>query len=224
MGRIPPDDTAYRAMILKEPALVSYYPCQERFGTSIADHKGANTGTLTGGVRLGVEVFEPLHMYMADFDGAGGRISLGDPASLRFSTAYTFEAIVNFDILNTEGDMFNRTNSYQLDMENFGKLSTYRRTAATGFAGAVSAANTLGYAVTHVAGTYDSANLRAYLNSVQVASAAATGTIDTNVSGVALGAATNGAQATNFRACHFAFYNAALTQADIQRHVRALFG
>jgi len=120
-----------------------------------------------------------------DFDGADDRVNLGDPASLQITgTQLTLEAWIYPTAWRTEswrGSIINKeapaTQGYMLRCGNNGQLS-FNFGNGTGWVELQSTTGALALNTwQHVAATYDGANLRMYINGVEVASLANTTSI-----------------------------------------------
>jgi hypothetical protein len=196
--------------------LVAAYAFSEGTGTTVGDGSGSgNAGTVTnatwtpGGKSGGALAF----------NGNSARVTIPDAASLRLTTAMTLEAWVNPSTVSSAW----RDVIYKGD-DNYLLEATSPSSGAPG-AGAILGtgdANTFGPAAlsvntwTHLAATYDGAQLRLYVNGVAVASLARTGPLMTSTHPLEIGGDSLYGQYFAGLIDDVRVYNMALTAAQIQ--------
>jgi hypothetical protein len=196
--------------------LVAAYGFEEASGTTVTDSSisGLN-GTITGAARTASgKIGRGL-----TFNGAGDVVTIGDAAPLHLTTGMTLEAWVN---LGASGNwrtaiLKEQTGalSYALYVNSdtnrpSGHVTTSAETDTRGSAAVATGA------WTHLAVTYDGANLRLYVNGAQVSSKAVTGTISTTAQPLRLGG--NGVWGEYFQGTldEVRVYNRALTTLEVQ--------
>ena len=175
----------------------------------------ANTGTLTNG-----PVWAAGNNAGAlQFDGTNDRVRVNDSASLDLTTAATFEAWVYptaalwgwRTILQKEADAYLFTASGDQGRPVAG--GTFNGACCTSVvAPAALALNTW----THVAATYDGAQIRLFVNGAQVAAVARTGTFEVNVNPLWIGGNALYGEHFQGRIDDLRIYNRALSAAEIQ--------
>src|SRR5262249_30219482 len=145
-------------------------------GSSVFDSSGnANTGTINGATRVAGRFGQAL-----SFDGSSNIVLVPDSNSLDLSTGMTLEAWVQPTaalndwkaILQKQVDAFFLNANTSSNHPGVG--GTFNGACCTVVQG--TSALPLNQ-WTHVAGTYDGAQLRLYINGVQVASQARTGSL-----------------------------------------------
>jgi PKD repeat protein len=200
-------------------SLVASYAFDEGTGNTIVDASGnGNNGTLTGGVWTNAGRFGKALSF-----GAGSIVTIADSASLDVTTAVTLEAWVNPStastswrnvLIKTAGDPGSANPCYVLQGTTGGSgfPSAYISPASGNVVGASALpVNTW----SHIAATYDGAQIKFYVNGTQVASRAQTGAITT--SGDALTIGGNAFSGSNWDGLidEVRIYNRALTQSEI---------
>ncbi len=85
--------SAYSAIILAEPSLVSYWKLDEPSGTSAADSKGSNTGTYSGTYTPAVTGIAGDGNTAVNFS-TNGQVTIGNPANLQLVAPFSLEAWV----------------------------------------------------------------------------------------------------------------------------------
>ncbi len=198
------------------PGLVAAYGFEEPSGGSVSDYSSfANTGSLVGGVtRTGLGKFGGALL----FDGTSGRVTIPDAQSLDLTTGMTLEAWVYptaggnvwRDVIHKE------TDSYYLESSgtNAGRPGTGGDFAPAGPLLGPSALPLNAW--THLAGTYDGAALRMYVNGIEVSNRAQTGLFLTTSSPLAIGGDSAFGQYFAGRIDETRVYNRALTPGEIQ--------
>ncbi len=198
--------------------LVAAYAFNEGTGTTVADATGrGHTGTFVGAT------WTPSGRYGAAlvFNGTNARVTVPDAADLDLTTGVTLEAWVyptaaGGGAWRTVITKDNAANiSYLLyantDTNNPGMFvgGTWQQQVV---GGSTLAANVW----THLAGTYDGATIRLYVNGVQVASRAQTAPIATNNDLLSIGGSSVWGEWFAGRLDELRIYNRALTAAEIQ--------
>jgi hypothetical protein len=195
---------------------VAAYGFNEGLGTSVTDASGnGNNGT------IGTATWASLGKYgkALTFNGTSARVMVNDSASLDLTTGMTLEAWV----MPTASQSGWRTViQKEVDTYFMGASSNSPRRPATG--------GTYGSTVTwiagpsaipvntwtHLASTYDGANIRLYVNGTQVATVARTGSIAVSALPVWIGG--NNPYGEYFKGVidEVRIYNRALSVAEIQ--------
>jgi hypothetical protein len=197
--------------------LVAAYSFKEGAGTTVADSSGnGNTGTISGATWTTQGKFGSA----LAFNGSSSMVVINGSPSLNVSTAMTLEAWI-YPTVNQSGwrtILQREVDAYFLNASN---SSGARRPAGGGtFNGVTSfvsgpTASPLN-TWTHVALTYDGTQLRLYVNGVQVATRATSGTIQTNSSPLRIGGNVPYGEFFNGRIDEVRIYNRALSQAELQ--------
>ena len=199
--------------------LVAAYAFNEASGTTTADISGNNnTGTLTNGpLRAAAGKFGAA----LSFDGTNDYVLVPNSGSLTLTTAMTLEAWVNpaIPLSNWKAILQKETDAYFLtassDQQNRPASGFTRSTGACcafTYATAALASNTW----THVAATYDGAQVRMYINGVQVSSTPTTGSIQSTTTPLRIGGNTYSTEFFQGLIDEVRIYNRVLTQAEIQ--------
>lgn len=211
------DGPDYRSVVLSDNP-VSYWRLGESSGAVAADELGVNNGTYAAsGVALGgAGAIASDTNTAATFSGTSG-VSIPDSASLHFSSAMTFEVWVN---PTTTGRIATKSATggpdWFLNLETGNKFRF--AVADTGFVNhfsPFSAAVAL-YSWHHVAGVYDGAHVRLYVDSVEQTPATAASITINNNNGALQLAETGGSLAGTID--EVAVYNTALSAARILAH------
>ena len=204
--------------------LVAAYAFEEATGLVSADASGnANTGTLTNG-----PVWSTGRNGGAlQFDGVDDRVRVNDAAVLDLSTAATFEAWVYptvapsgwRTILQKEVDAYIFAASTHLNTPSSG--GTFNGVCCTNvYAPAALPVNTW----THLAASYDGAQIRLYINGAQVAVTAASGILRAERNPLWIGG--NAVYGEHFQGKldDLRIYNRALSAAEIQTDMNTPVG
>ena len=160
-------------------SLVAHLTFDEASGTQVSDVSGrGNHGVIAGAQRVGGVSGGALQ-----FDGVNDWVTIADAASLDLTTSFTLEAWVRPSagggwrtVVLKEGSGFSAYELYanNPDVSAPSSFFTPVGAAARSIHGTSALPNN---AWTHLAATYDGANLRLYVNGVLVRSGARTGTI-----------------------------------------------
>ena len=223
----PAANTTYRATFTQAvTGLVGAWSFDESSGTQAQDASGrGGTGTIAGATRAVGRFGGGL-----TFDGVDDWVTVADSAALDLTSAMTLEAWVNPTLLGA--------NWRTAVMKENGAGLAYALYANDGANRAASYVNTGGdqgisssagvvpvNTWTHLATTYDGANLRVFANGTQVATRALTGLIRTSTSPLRFGG--NGAWLNEFfqgRLDEVRVYDRALTAAQISTDMNVPIG
>jgi RHS repeat-associated protein len=197
--------------------LVGGYGLEEGSGSSVADGSGSgNNGTITG-----ASWTTSGHDGKAlSFDGVDDRVRVPHAASLAQAGAVTLESWVNPSAFPGSGlpaTLIRKDDQYQLLINSVGAVK-FRIWKNPG--GQQELASPNGVVPVgqwhHVAATWDGATFKIYVDGVERASAALTGTPETSTDALYLGASYGSADWFNGRLDEVRVYNRALTPAEIQ--------
>ena len=196
--------------------LVAAYAFNETSGTTIIDASGNNnTGTFGSGVTRSTQ---------GKFGGAlvfngSSAVTIPDAASLDLTTGMTLEAWVFptttsgvRDILIKEGANVDIYNLYACNWRGLPESNVFVGGSNRTAEGTALSANVW----THVAGTYDGATLRLFLNGVQVSSTPFSGLIATSGGALRIGGNSIWGEYFQGRIDEVRIYNRPLSQAELQ--------
>jgi hypothetical protein len=201
--------------------LVAAYGFEEGSGTTTADASGlGNTGTITAGTWSTAGRFGRA----LSFNGTSSLVTIPDAAALRLTTAMTVEAWVRPSsssswrcavLKETSGGLAYGLYSSDTSSRPSGYVRVGSEIDVTG-----PSAITLN-AWTHLAATYDGANLRLFVNGTQVTSRALTGSIASSTQPLRIGG--NQVWGEYFAGLidEVRVYNRALSAAEIQTDMNA---
>jgi PKD repeat protein len=219
---------SYRSLVLGDGP-VSYWRLGETSGTVAADRAGTNAGSVRGGVTLGAPgALAGDSDTSMSFDGTSGYVSVPNSASLNLTGDLTVEAWVRpgpLDsitraVLHKGGTGGYPTYQYRIGLTS-GNL--WRGTVYVGSNNLTvtspSIASTIGW--THVVMTRSGSTLKLYLNGVSVATATASGTLNTSTGMLAIGR-TGAVSVDYFKGSidDVAAYPTALSAAQVAEHYR----
>lgn len=200
------------------PDLVAAFGFDENTGTTVGDLSGqANNGTISGATWTTQGKFGNA----LTFDGVNDWITVNSAASLDLSTGSTIEAWVyptaamsGWDTVlvkeragGTVYSLYANSGTVKPETGVYRVTNQYASTSG----GAALPANTW----THVAGTYDGANVRLYVNGTQVALLAASGNILASTGVLRIGGNSIWTQFFNGRIDEVRVYNRALGPSEI---------
>lgn len=189
------------------------YGFNEGSGTAVTDVSGnGNNGTINGATWT----TSGKYGNALSFNGTNALVTINNAASLQLTSGMTLEGwVYPTTIGNKWRDViYKGDNNYYLE----GSSNNSRRPALGGTFGtpiygtAALTANTW----THLAGTYDGATMRLYVNGVQVASRTQTGAIATSTNPLQIGGDSIYGQYFAGRIDEVRVYNRALSPAEIQ--------
>jgi PKD repeat protein len=198
--------------------LVAAYGFDETSGTQADDGSGnANHGVLSGATRVAQGKFSQA----LSFDGVNDWVTVNDSSSLDLTTGMTLEAwvyptatLVTWPtvVMKEQTGLMTYALYGHSDTGNpSGYIATSTEVGAHG--GSKPALNTW----THLATTYDGANLKVYVNGTQVASQAVSGAISVSSGALRIGGnAVWGGEYFAGRIDEVRIYNRALTVSEIQ--------
>jgi hypothetical protein len=202
--------------------LVAAYAFNEGSGTTVTDASGtSNAGTTasttwtTSGKNGGALVF----------NGSSSKVTIPDSPSLRLTTAVTLEAWV-YPATNSSAW---RDVVYKGD-DNYYLEGTSENGGTPGAGGTFRSSPIYGTTAlpvntwSHIAMTYDKANVRLYVNGTQVASGPATANIATSSNPLQIGGDNIYGQYFNGRVDDVRVYNRALSAAEIQTDMNTPVG
>ena len=199
-------------------ALVGAYGFEEASGTAVQDAStAANHGTVSGATRTA----SGRHGAALSFDGVNDWVTISDANSLDLTGAMTLEAWVNPVALaaGSWATVAMKERSSNLSYALYANTDT-NRPSGHAFIGGVDrdVRGTAQVAVgtwTHLAVTYDGANLRYYVNGALTATQARTGAITVGTGALRLGGNGSWGEYFNGRIDEVRVYSNALTAAQI---------
>jgi concanavalin A-like lectin/glucanase superfamily protein len=220
----PPPPVSYASTVLGDRP-ISYWRLDETSGSVAGDQRVANPGTFVGGLVLGVPGL--IATDRADtaigLDGTSGDVRIGQAGTLNLSNAMTLEAWIEPTVLPPAGDVravLSKSGAYALELDGPTLALTIvqlgARTTLAAPAGAIVAGRPA-----YVAGTWDGATMRLYVDGTQVASRSLGGAADQTLTGARIGStdATSGFFAGTID--EPALYGVALSAAQIAAHYDA---
>jgi hypothetical protein len=197
------------------PGLVAAYGFNEGSGTVVNDASGnGNNGTINGATWT----TSGKYGNALNFNGTNALVTINNAASLQLTTGMTLEAWVYPTVSGPWwGDVIYKGNdNYYLegtsDNSGFPAMGATLPGTPPLYGTGVLALNTWA----HLAATYDGATMRLYVNGVQVASRAQTGTIVTSTNPLQIGGDSIYGQYFTGRIDEVRIYNRALSAAQIQ--------
>ena len=201
--------------------LVAAYSFSEGSGATVADASGnGNTGTIVNATWTN----SGKYGNALAFNESNARVDISDSTSLRLSSGMTLEAWVQPSIVNsTWRDVVYKGNDnyYLAGTSPNGSLPAVGATGGTTIYGnSALTVNTWA----HLAATYDGANLRLYLNGIQVANQARTVNLTTSANPLQIGGDTIFGQYFSGLIDEVRVYNRALTQTEIQTDMNTPVG
>ena len=196
--------------------LVAAFGFNEGSGTSVADASGnGNSGAIIGALRTAGKYSGGL-----SFNGVDNVVVVDSSPSLNFVSEMTLEAWIypTATMVNWHAILRKETDAWYLDMSGPGE--TMRPAGGALFSEGdkwVSAPDAIPLTTwTHIATTSDGGTLRLYVNGVQVASRAVSGSIEVNSKPLRIGGSTYAGQFFQGIIDEVRIYNKALTQPEIQ--------
>lgn len=186
--------------------LVGYWRLDEPASPSADDSGGASNGTWGNGGAAGAAVpAGPPGIGFANaashgFDGVDDYVEIGAPAALNLTTSLSVSAWVNFTTDTTEkkvvGKWSDTPNNYCWLLTLYdtgGPAAFFVQPATGGMIGADTGSTALSPGTWyHLAGTYDGATVRMYLNGTQTGAVPLTGAINTGSAPIRIGAGSGG--------------------------------
>jgi hypothetical protein len=214
--------TAVTSTLPPFTGLMAAYALNEGTGTTVNDSSGnGNTGTISGATW----VSQGKYGAALNFDGTNDLVVIPGSASLNVSSAMTLAAWI-YPTANQSGWRTVLQREVDAYFLNASSNAGARRPAGGGtFNGvAVHVGGPTASPVnawTHLALTYDGTFLRLYVNGNQVATKAATGSIETNSSPLRIGGNVPYGEFFKGRVDEIRIYDRALGQAEIQSDMSA---
>jgi PKD repeat protein len=219
---------SYRSLVLADGP-VSYWRLGEPGGGTAADSAGTNTGSVRGGVVLGAPgalIGDPDTSM--SFDGTSGYVSVPNSANLNLTGDLTVEAWVQPGALDGKTRAFihkGGTGGYPTYQYRIGLTSgnLWRGTVYVGSSNITVTApgtpSTVGW--THLVMTRSGSTLKLYVNGAAVATATASGVLNTSTGMLAIGR-TGAVSVDYFKGSidEVAVYPTALSAATIAEHYR----
>jgi hypothetical protein len=193
---------------------VAAYSFNEGSGTAVHDASGnSQTGTLQGGTSW---TTSGKYGKALSFNGTNAYVNIPNSSLLQLTTAMTLEAWVNPSKLTGvwRDVIYKGNDNYYLEADSTSAKPATRATSGGSLLGTGSlAVNTW----THLAGTYDGATLRLYVNGVQVSSRALTGSITVSTNALQIGGDSIYGQYFSGNIDEVRVYSRALSATEIQR-------
>ncbi len=196
--------------------LVAAYSFDEGSGTTVADASGGGNG---GTVQNTTWTAQGMYTNALVFNGSDALVTVPDAPSLRLTTAMTLEAWAYPSLVNAawRDIVFKGNDNYYLmGTSGNGGLPAgggiFSGSYGETFGTSTLALNTW----SHLALTYDGSALRLYVNGVQVASKAQTGTLATSSNPLQIGGDSIYGQYFSGRIDEVRVYNVALSAAQVQ--------
>jgi hypothetical protein len=206
------------------PGLVAAYPFNEGSGTTAFDvSSNWNNGTISGATwtTLGVDGDALV------FNGANALVTINNSASLQLSSAMTLEAWVNPSTANNawRDVIYKGNDNYFLEGTSVsGGVPAMGGTFGTSDRVLYGTGSLLTNMWTHLAATYDGAKTRLYVNGVEVANQAQTGTIATSANPLQIGGDSIYGQYFKGIIDEVRVYNRALSATEIQADMNTPLG
>ena len=214
--------TSFQLTVSATPTgLVAAYSFNAGSGTTVADTSGnGRTGTISGATWS----MQGKFGNALSFDGVNDWVTVADAPSLDLTTGMTLEAWVFPTTSNGVRDIIIKEGS-GVDVYNLYARNGAGRPESNVFIGGTNRAaqgTVLATDVwTHVAGTYDGATVRLFINGVQAASTAIVGAISTSTGPLRIGGNKLWGEFFQGRIDEIRIYNRALTQTEIQSDMNA---
>jgi hypothetical protein len=206
-------------------SLVGAWGFNEASGTTAADSSGnGNNGTITNATHTTTGKFGGA----LSFNGSNAFVQVPDANSLDLTTGMTLEAWVNPTAVGTAWrSVILKEQPANLIYALYAGDSKGKAAAdvfTTSDIGLSGTTNTPLNAWTHLAATYDGANLRIYVNGVQAVSKAVTGAIKTSTGALRIGGNSIWGEWFAGQIDEVRVYNKALTAAQVQADMAAPVG
>jgi hypothetical protein len=210
----------YKGPANNESGLVAYYKCNDGSGSLLTNATGGSNGTLENSPTW---VASPVQFSAnaLQFDGVNDVVTIPDNNSLDITSAITLEAWVyatkNSGVQNVISKSSNAVNNgYIFPRTDNGWTNAVFYLHVSGGWRTLSAPYPSLNAWHHLAATYDGVTMRLYIDGVQAATKAQTGTITINGNALALGNQIGFTEYFGGTADEFRIWNVARTQAQIQ--------
>jgi fibronectin type 3 domain-containing protein len=206
--------------------LVAAYSFNEGTGTTVADSSGnANTGTLSNATWTTAGKYGKALV----FNGSSSVVTINDSSSLHLTTGMTVEAWVNPTALQGAAwidVIYKQTDIYQLAASSTvgGEGPTAGGTFGNGWQNVAGPSALAVNSWTHLAMTFDGANLRVWINGVNVASQPQTSPLTTSTMPLQIGGDSIYGQYFTGTIDEIRIYNRALSQTEIQADMNSPIG
>ena len=220
----PASPTTYTATYAATTGLVAAYSFDAGSGTTVADLSGTgNPGTISGAT------WSTAGKYggALSFDGVNDLVTVADAPSLDLTTALTLEAWARPSAVTSWRTVMLKEQAGQLVYALYANNDASRPSGHVFIGGDRELRGTAQLAPdvwTHLALTYDGANLRIYVNGTQAASLALTGAIAASTGALRIGGNTIWSEWFGGLIDDVRLYNRALTQAQIQSDMNTPLG
>jgi Concanavalin A-like lectin/glucanases superfamily len=192
---------------------VAAYSFNEGSLTTVHDASGnGNNGTLQGGASW---TTSGRYGNAISFNGTNAYVNVPNSSSLQLTTAMTLEAWINASVRTGvwRDVIYKGNDNYYLEGDSTSsKPVTGGKNIGDLFGTGALATNTW----IHVAGTYDGATVRLYVNGVQVSSRAQTGTMVVSTNALQIGGDSIYGQYFPGKIDEIRIYNRTLSAAEIQ--------
>ncbi len=220
----PPPPTGYAAAVTADSP-VSYWRLGETSGSSALDQKSANPGTYLNAPTLGAASLlgTDTTNKAVTFDGVNDQVRIGNSTSLGLTSPVTLEAWIKPTALPAAGSfasVVTKAESYSIQFNGPKLEFTIMQFGVRQRLQAASGAIVAGQKY-HVAGSYDGATMRLYVNGVQVASKALTGAATTTSNALFIGSWDGGSEFFKGTIDEVAVYRATLSATRVSAHYTA---
>jgi len=216
--------TSYASVVAADSP-VGWWRLGETSGTTAANQAGGGSGTYAGGYTLGqtsLLATDTVNKAVA-FNGSSGRVTVPNAAALQLTNHFSLEAWIKPTSLPASGSfrtVMTKAESYSLQFNGprmeFTVIQSGTRRRLQAPSGAIVAGSTY-----HVVGTFDGTTQRLYVNGVQVASAALSGSATVTTNPLIVGSWDGGSEFFAGTIDEPAVYNAVLSAAQVAAHYRA---
>jgi NOL1/NOP2/fmu family ribosome biogenesis protein len=166
-------------------APVVYYDCSNDGNPNLTDLSGNSLNATINGATFTTSSHDDTDAL--SFDGSSSEVIIPDNAIIDFSTNLTLSAWVNLNTLSKDQCIFGKNTSYHLTIYKDGKIGVAFRIDGAWTLHKLSTETIPSNTWTHVATTYDGANMRIYINGIECGVFAQTGTINSSNKDLYLG-------------------------------------
>jgi concanavalin A-like lectin/glucanase superfamily protein len=223
-GPPPPPPPTYATAIASDNP-ISYWRLGETSGTNAADERAANPGTYQNSPTLGTTslLATDTANKAVSFDGTNDSVQVSNSTSLQPTSSISLEAWIKPTSLPTAGSfttILNKTEAFALQFNGPKLELRINQGEAKQRLQAPEGTIVAGQAY-YVVGTYDGTTQRLYVNGALVASAALTGSFNTNTNALYIGSSDGSGNLFKGTIDEPAVYSAALSAAKIEGHYEA---
>ena len=205
------------------PGLVAAYGFNEGSGTAVADQStNNNAGVVSGAAWVDGKAGKAL-----SFNGTNALVTINDSTSLRLTGGMTLEAWVNPRMGGGWRTILMKEKAPTLSYAMYANTDSNQPSLELTLAAATELRGTSTVPLnvwTYLAATYDGAQLRLYVNGVQVSSLTAAGTIMTSTNPLRIGGNSIWGEYFDGIIDEVRVYNRALTQSEIQTDMTTAVG